>query len=122
MKRKREAVLKSGTSRLEDYADHLDAWFEEEEITLAAARERLTEAGCKVSPARLSAWRRARQWERMREQLLAQIAAGARHCKEVELEFGQNPPPELETLIKLHRVIILQLSAQAEAKPEAARP
>jgi len=50
------------------------------------------------------------------ERLLAQIRAGARHCKALETEFGLNPPPELETLIKLHRVMVLQLSSQEEAK------
>jgi len=39
----------------------------------------------------------------------------------VEEEFGNHPPPELETLIKLHRVIILQLSAQMNSNPDAVR-
>ena len=56
-----------------------------------------------------------------RERLLEQINASARHCHEVERQFGNNPPPELETLIKVHRVIILQLSAQKEFKPETVR-
>ena len=56
-----------------------------------------------------------------RRQLLEQIRAAAKHCREVEQELGKNPPPELETLIKVHRVIILQLSAQTECNPETAR-
>jgi len=56
-----------------------------------------------------------------RQQLLAQIRAAAKHCQEIERELGKNPPPELETLIKVHRVIILQLSAQADCKLETAR-
>src|SRR5947209_19784942 len=50
--------------------------------------------------------------------LLAQIGEGARHCKAIEAEFGKNPPPELETLIKLHRVIVLRLSSQEETERE----
>ena len=50
-----------------------------------------------------------------------QIAAGARHCGQLEEQFGKNPPPELEMLIKLHRVIILQLSAQMNSNPDAVR-
>src|ERR1043166_284944 len=53
-----------------------------------------------------------------REWLLAQIAEGARHCKAIEAEFGKNPPPELETLIKVHRVMVLQLSSQKETDRE----
>jgi len=53
-----------------------------------------------------------------REWLLAQIGEGARHCKAIEAEFGKNPPPELETLIKVHRVMVLQLSSQKETERE----
>ena len=56
-----------------------------------------------------------------RERLLEQINAAARHCHQVEQQFGNNPPPELETLIKVHRVIVLQLSAQKEFKAETVR-
>jgi hypothetical protein len=49
--------------------------------------------------------------------LLQQIATGAQQCKEVEEQFGENPAPELETLIKLHRVLIMKLSTQASADP-----
>ena len=53
-----------------------------------------------------------------REWLLAQIGEGARHCRAIEAEFGKNPPPELETLIKLHRVMVLQLSSKEETERE----
>jgi len=108
-------------SKLDEHVEQLDEWFGSQELTLEEARKRLAEAGCAVSLGRLSDWRRGRQWERCRRQLLEQIAAGARHCQEVEKEFGQHTPPELATLIKLHRVLILQLSAQAEGQPEAVR-
>jgi len=55
-------------------------------------------------------------WQQFRRQLLDQIAQAARHCQEIEREFGKSPPPELETLIKLHRVIILQLSTQTDSR------
>jgi len=56
--------------------------------------------------------------EEDREWLLAQIGEGARHCKEIEAEFGKNPAPELETLIKLHRVMVLQLSSEGKVGRE----
>ena len=68
-----------------------------------------------------SVYEKACDWQQFRRQLLDQISAAARHCLEVEQEFGRNPPPELETLIKLHRVLILQLSTQTNSNPETAR-
>jgi hypothetical protein len=56
--------------------------------------------------------------EELQEQLLAQIAHAASHCAEIERAFGENPPPELDTLIKVYRVLILKLSAEAQANPD----
>src|SRR5438094_10030098 len=90
-------------SKWDDHTGQLDEWFGEEELTLAAVRERLAQAGCSVSLARLSDWRISRDWERLRQQLLNQIAAGARQCGPVEEEVGNHPPPDLDTLNNLHR-------------------
>ena len=38
--------------------------------------------------------------------------------REVEKQFSKNPAPELETLIKLHRVLIMKLSTAGNADPE----
>jgi len=111
-------MAKRKASNLEEHARELDEWFDNEEFTLAMARERLAKAGCVVSLQQLSKWRQTRGWQRLSRQLLEQIAAAARHCQEVEREFGKNPPPELETLIKLHRVLILQLSTQTDGNPK----
>ena len=111
-------MSKRKESKLDNYADQLEQWLGAEQMTLSQAQEQLAKMGCVVSLGRLSEWRRGRAWERTRAQLLEQIAEGARHCEEVEKEFGKNPPPELETLIKLHRLTILQLSAQKNADRE----
>jgi hypothetical protein len=71
--------------------------------------------GC--SPSTLCAWWQARQREKIQERLLGQIASGARQCQEVERELGKSPPPDLETLIKLHRVLVMKLSTQANVDP-----
>ncbi len=52
------------------------------------------------------------------EHLLAQLAEAARQCQELEAQFGRHPAPELETIIKLHRVLVLNLSLEAEQAPE----
>ncbi len=78
------------------------------------AQRAVERLGAENSPAEESP-----DWERMREQLLNHISEGARHCAEIEREFGRNPPPELETLIKLHRLMVFQVSSQEGAKREA---
>jgi len=57
----------------------------------------------------------ARPWP---EQLLEQIRVGAEQCAEVERQLARHPAPELETLIKLHRVLVLKFSLEAETAPE----
>lgn len=58
---------------------------------------------------------------RSRERLLGQIVTGANQVREVEQQFAKNPAPELETLIKLHRVLILQLATDGNANPESVK-
>lgn len=111
--------MKEKPSKLDQYAERLDEWFGIEKRTLAQVQEQLQLDGCAVSLSRLSAWWQRRQSMRQEEMLLAQITNGARQCKEVEAQFAGNPAPEMETLIKLHRVLILKLSTQAAADPEA---
>jgi hypothetical protein len=56
--------------------------------------------------------------EELQERLLEQIAEGGKLCQEIESQLRQHPSPELETIIKLHRVLVLSLSAEAQAMPE----
>ena len=104
-----------------EHIEQLDEWFWVQGQTLAAVRERLAEVGCPVSLSWLSQWRAAREWELRRQQLLNQIAAGARQCGQLEKERGWNGPANVEILIALHRVLILQLSSQSFYNPDAIR-
>jgi hypothetical protein len=54
----------------------------------------------------------------LQEKLLGQISDGAALCAEIERRLAGHPAPELETLIKLYRVIILKLSVEANVAPE----
>ncbi|MDB6109775.1 MAG: hypothetical protein JWR69_1525 [Pedosphaera sp.] len=110
--------MKQKPSKLDAFATQLEQWFGVDKITLEDAQARLKELGCSVSSSRLGEWWEARLTQRMQDQLLGQIASGSRQCKEVERQFGENPAPELETLVKLHRVLILKLSTQANVAPE----
>jgi hypothetical protein len=51
------------------------------------------------------------------DHLLDQIAQGAELCRDIERKLAQHPAPELETLIRLHRMLILKLSVEAEGAP-----
>lgn len=110
--------MKEKPSKLDPYAERLDEWFGLQKLTLAAVQEQLRLDGLEVSLQRLSDWWAARSARHLQTRLLGQIASGSRECKEVEKAFGQDPPPELETLIKLHRVLIMKLSTMAVADPE----
>jgi hypothetical protein len=70
------------------------------------------EPACEAAPA-LSA-------EEMLESLLAQIAKGGKLCQEIERQFKQHLCPELETIIKLHRTLVLTLCGQAQDMPDRA--
>jgi len=109
--------MKKIKSRLDQYADTLLAMDAEGE-KLAQMQSWLKEEGCVISTGMLSRWLESARSQRLQDKLLAQIASGAQQCRQVEKKFGSNPAPELETLIKLHRVLILQLSTQGNANPQ----
>src|SRR5438874_151202 len=54
----------------------------------------------------------------VQEHLLEQIAQGASLCRELEEQLRKHPAPELETIIKIYRVLVLKLSAEVQAVPE----
>lgn len=115
--------MKDKPSKLDPFAERLDDLLTPKERggmgqTLQEAQAQLLADGCSISLGRLSEWWSARQNRRLQEQLLGRIASGARQCKEVETQFGENPAPALDTLIKLHRVLVLQLSTQASVDPK----
>src|SRR5258708_17579729 len=56
--------------------------------------------------------------EASEQRLLDQITLGARICAEIERELTKYPVPGLETLIKMHRAMILKLSLEAEIVPD----
>lgn len=109
--------MKGKPSKLDKFAERLDEWFGLEKRTLAEVRDLLATEGCVVSCSRLSDWWQQREASRLQERLLGQITSGARQCKEVERAFAGNPAPELETIVKLHRVLAMQLATAGVADP-----
>jgi hypothetical protein len=110
-------MSKQRESKLDQYAGPL-ADMEAEKKTLAEMLTWLKAEGVRCSASTLSRFLESARQSRLQEKLLAQIASGAEQCAAVEKSFGKNPAPELETLIKLQRVLILNLSTQATADPE----
>lgn len=52
------------------------------------------------------------------EMLLERLGEGAKYCRQVEEQLLKHAGPELDTIMRLHRLIILKLSTRAEAQPE----
>ena len=107
---------KQKKSKLDQYAVTL-LEMDDAKKTLPEILAWLKEEGVSVAPSTLSVYLESARRSRLQKKLLAQITSGARQCREVEAEFAKNPAPELETLIKLQRVILLNLSTQANADP-----
>ena len=110
-------MSKAKPSKLDQYAETLLA-MDDAKQTLLEIQAWLKAEGVTVSLGRISEFLSAARSSRLQASLLAQIATGAQQCKAVERQFARNAAPELETLIKLHRVLILQLSTQGNANPE----
>lgn len=108
--------MKTRKSILDPFADRLAEW-DAAGQTLAQMQAALAAAGCKVSLGRLSMFLSASRSAALQRGLLQQISSGAAAVKEVEAELARNPAPEIATLIKLYRVLILKLSTQGNADP-----
>jgi hypothetical protein len=109
--------MKQPKSKLDPHLERLEHWFGSEHLSLEDAQERLRDLGFNISKPRLSRWWKARQLEIVQNKLLDQIASAARQCQAIEAEFGRNAPPHMHTLINLHRVLVMKLSAQANLAP-----
>ena len=109
--------MKQKTSKLDPFAERLTEWFLAGK-TLEQAQQQLRLDGCSVSLSRLSDWWQREQQRRLQERVLSQIATGSRQCQDVEKAFGKDPAPDVEALMKLHRLIAFQLASASSADPE----
>lgn len=109
--------MKAKPSKLDQFAETLLA-MDDAKKTLVEMQAWLKEESVTVSSGRLSGYLASLRSSRLQASLLGQIATGAAQCRAVEKQFAQDPAPELETLIKLHRVLIMKLSTAGNAEPE----
>jgi hypothetical protein len=108
---------KTKPSKLDPFGERLEEWFLLGQ-PLVYAQEQLALDGCKVTLSRLSVWWQHRQAERAEAALLAQIATGAKQCREIETAMQSDRAPELKMLIGLHRVLILKMSTEGNLDPD----
>jgi DNA-binding Xre family transcriptional regulator len=59
--------------------------------------------------------------EEARKHLLERFAQAAKLCHEVQAMLRKEPGPELETIIHLHRLLVLKISTEAQGSPELLR-
>lgn len=114
--------MKTRSSKLDAHAEALLGWLiaqpQGEGLTLEQARARLQERhGISTSISRLSCWLAGQQQRQMQERLLGQITSGAMLSKDIEKRFEKHPAPETAQLVKLLRVLVMQLSVQSGADP-----
>lgn len=109
--------MKARSSKLDQFAATL-ADMDAEKKTLAEMIAWLKGEGCSISAGTLSEYLSAQRSARRQALMLSRIASGARQHQEVKTAFAKNPAPEIETLVKLHQVLIMQLSTQSLEDPE----
>jgi hypothetical protein len=109
--------MKARPSKLDQFAAQL-AGLDAEKKTLSEICEWLASEGCRVSPSSVSVYLERLRSARREAAILSQITNGARQSAEVEKQFSKNPAPQLDTIIKLHRVMIMQLATQSVDNPE----
>jgi hypothetical protein len=104
---------KERPSRLAPFEEPLFA-MDAAKNTLAEMQQWLSDQGVTVSCQGISKFlisRRKRRWQR---ETLALIATGRQNIESAKPAFQANPEPDLDTLIKLSRVIIFEHAAQLD--------
>jgi len=113
-------MSKARFSPLDEHADKLRDWFfiEQPKVTYATAQTRLAALNVRTSLGALCRWWARENSDRMVRGVLQNIATGAQLDKRLKAEFHRNPPPELETIVKLLQTIIAHLSIRGQEEPE----
>lgn len=110
-------------SKLDPFADELEQWLLPKDeggegLYLKDARARLLQRECDVSLGRICKWWQKRSAARDEASFLEQIATGAATMRNVEAAFADNPPAEIEAILRLLRVLIAELTVQGRKDPK----
>lgn len=107
-------------SKLDQFHEQL-VTLESEGKTLLEMQKWLHEEGVAVAQSTISRFLESARSSAAQERILQLVVSGAQHCAEVDRAFSKNPAPELETLIKLFKVLIMKLTTQGAADLEQLR-
>jgi hypothetical protein len=92
-----------------------------ESHTLDEAVVWLRERGVRISRTALANWLEGRRMRDTQERILRSIASGAQLMRECEREYGKNPAPTVEQLIRLFRTLVMQIASAGACDPEFLR-
>ncbi len=116
-------MSKPRESKLDEHAERLTEWLTPKEeggrgLTYHEAAEQLRSDSFSVVPSRICTWWKRRRDDQEAKDYLEGIRNGSAQVKEVEQALGENRTPELETLIQMHRLVVLQLVTQSKVNPK----
>jgi DNA-binding phage protein len=106
-------------SKLDRFAETLVAMESEEPPkTLRAMQVFLEGEGVNVEQSTIGRFLSSLRSAREQEELLQMVATGSQQCQEIDAAFAKNPAPQLETVIRVFKVLIMQLATKGKTSPE----
>jgi len=118
MSKKEKKEPKPKVSVLAPFEDKLEQWFEEEGMQAKEVQRELEKVGCRVLLTTLYSWWSRFRQRRQEKEVLTHISDSTRQWRKYEAAFDKNSSPPIEHLLKLLRVVLLELNSKV--KPDAA--
>jgi hypothetical protein len=114
-------MTKEKSSRLDPFEDTLFAMAAAKK-TLVEMKQWLSARGVTISFQAISLFLISRRERRRQAETLRQIAAGLEPVAQAHAAFQTDPEPDLDTLIKLSRIIVFEHTIKLAAPPGPDRP
>jgi len=115
-----DILIKAKSSKLDPFEEALFD-MEDAKKTLTEMRQWLAGQGVTISVSGISQYLSIRRQRRERDQMLEQIATGQQEHTQLKAAFVAHPEPDLETMIKLSRFIMMQQAMHVAAKSDFTR-
>ena len=112
-----DTSIKETKSKLDPFEDAL-LEMDAGKITLAEMQQWLSGQGVAMSLQGISHYLSNRRQRRWQAQMLERLAKGVAEDAELKGAFNTHPEPDLETMLKLARFVIMQQTMQLAAAPE----
>jgi hypothetical protein len=113
-------LMKEKRSRLSPFEEALFA-METRKSPLTEMQAWLAGQGVTITTVGISKFLASRRRHRWQAQLLAQVASGGQPAEEAATALQASPPPELDTLIKLSRILVFEQTSRLVITPELTR-